>query len=276
MMTGGHATGTEGGLAMAATTGGAATTAGAGVRHTQGAPCWVSLMTTDLDAAQDFYARLFSWDYTPGPLRLGPYARATVDGRPVAGIGVVDARLGFPVDWVTYFAADSADEVAGRIRDCGGTVALGPLDSDAAGRLVVASDPDGAVFGVWEGHAHLGWAVRDEPGTAAWSELATLDVARAVEFYTGVFGSTEVHRFDGAGERTLLAGADGIAVAGVHRAGPDEAPAWRVHFAVSDLAEAERTARGLGARSDVPSCAGSLSLRDPHGGPFALVQLQRS
>ncbi|MGW1927387.1 VOC family protein, partial [Streptomyces massasporeus] len=56
-------------------------------RRTPGTPCWVSLMVHGLDATQEFYHALFDWEFEPGPQHLGPYVRALLDGKEVAGIG---------------------------------------------------------------------------------------------------------------------------------------------------------------------------------------------
>lgn len=52
--------------------------------------------------------------------------------------------------WTPYFASDDVDLTAEAVRSCGGTVGVGPLDADDAGRLALASDPSGAVFGIWQ------------------------------------------------------------------------------------------------------------------------------
>ncbi len=251
------------------------------LRQPQGTPCWVSLMAHDLHAACAYYSGLLGWEYQGGPDRLGPYLRATLDGLLVAGIGQFEETAGFPVDWVTYFSVDSADEVANRIRDCGGTVALGPLDSADAGRLVLAADPAGAVFGAWEPRGHQGWQVRREPGAVVWSELRTPSVLDSADFYAKVFGLAAVEdgRAEiGRDEDAILLRYGGHRVAGIRAADPgDPRPRWRVYFAVADLDMAVKTAIELGGsleRSLPPARYGEGAfLRDPQGGPFALVRL---
>jgi len=240
--------------------------------HTQGTPCWASLSASDLDAAQNFYGPLLGWEFVPGLRGIGPYVRALADGRPVAGIGVLPYRSGLPVDWITYFAADSADDVAQRIRDHGGTVAVGPLDSELAGRLAVAADPQGAVFGIWQARELRGWPGRRGTGDPAWTELLTPEPELAAGFYRGVFGTELLVTGEAA-----AAGASGQSVAGL---GPHPAPGershWRIHFTVGDADAVADRALALGGLVDRPARDtphGRVALlRDPQGGPFAVAQ----
>ncbi|MER8186258.1 VOC family protein [Kitasatospora sp. NPDC094015] len=251
------------------------------LRLAQGTPCWVSLMTDDLEGARAFYGALLGWEFEPGPTGLGPYVRATLNGAKVAGLGVTPAGTAYPVEWTTYFAVDSADEVAQRIRECGGTVAVGPLTADRAGRMAIASDLSGAVFGIWEAAEHLGWEVVGEPGAPAWNELVTGDDESAAVFYRAVLGRAVVAAAAAAVARgeddaQLLVG--GQPVAGIRhstdlRSGP---PRWRVHFAVADADLTVHQVLDLGGSLRVgpyDTPFGRVArLADPRGGQFSVVQ----
>lgn len=135
----------------------------AAARRTPGTPCWVSLIVHSLCTTQEFYADLFGWEFVPGPDQLGPYVRALIDGKEVAGIGQLPPDRHLPVAWTTYLATDDADVTAEAIRSCGGTVGVGPLDAADAGRMAIVSDPSGAVFGIWQAAAHVGTALAGLP-----------------------------------------------------------------------------------------------------------------
>ncbi|WP_039947625.1 VOC family protein, partial [Streptomyces sp. NRRL S-118] len=105
-----------------------------------GAPCWVSLMTRDLRASQDFYGAVLGWRFKPA--RLGEeFSVALARGKPVAGIGALAKALQVAVAWTPYFAVENADETASRIRERSGTVAVGPV-SFVVGRGALAADRD--------------------------------------------------------------------------------------------------------------------------------------
>ncbi|MER6734324.1 VOC family protein [Streptomyces puniciscabiei] len=238
--------------------------AGPHARRAPGTPCWVSLMAHGLAATEEFYAELFGWEFRPGPQQLGPYVRALLDGHEVAGMGQLPPDRRLPIAWTPYLASDDVDQTADTVRECGGTVAVGPLDAAEAGRIAIASDPSGAVFGIWQGAAHLGTAIHGVPGTPAWNELVTFETESVSKFYATVFGY----------EREPVLSADfdyvtlhlaGRPVAGLHGVGHglprDRGPHWQTYFEVADADATVRQVADLGGRV----------IRQPHGSPHGRV-----
>ncbi|MGW4724072.1 VOC family protein [Streptomyces sp. NPDC004291] len=247
-------------------------------RHPPGTPCWVSLMVHGLDATQEFYRALFGWEFVPGPEQLGPYVRALLGGREVAGIGRLPDDRHLRIAWTPYLATEDADETAESIRGCGGTVAVGPLDAGEAGRMAICSDPTGAVFGVWQAKAHHGTATAGPPGTPVWNELLTYETSIG-KFYRTVFdfdlGPADSPEHDYA---TLFV--DGAPVASLHGVGDalprDRGPHWMTYFEVADVDAATRLVVELGGRVLSPprdGTAGRLAVvADPEGAVFTLVR----
>ncbi|GAA1981878.1 VOC family protein [Kitasatospora viridis] len=252
------------------------------VRVAHGTPCWVSLLVHDLERAEAFYGPLLDWSFTPGSAEPGGYLEASLHGARVAGIGLAPERPDLPTEWTTYFAVDSTDAASARVRDCGGTVAVGPLQSDRAGRLAIAADLTGAFFGLWEGEEHLGWEVVGEPGAPVWSELLTNDEPLAAAFYGSVFQRQVVEADPSAvarGEEDATLRVEGHRVAGLRQTTDlrDGPPRWRIYFAVTDVDLTVRQCRALGGSvlvepHDTPY--GRVArLADPEGGRFSVVAL---
>lgn len=246
-------------------------------RRPPGTPCWASLIAHRADLARDFYAALFGWEFVPGPPQLGSYMLAELGGRRVAGIGDGGPEAYRPVAWTTMLAADDADHAAGSVRECGGTVGIGPLNAGEDGRLAIAVDPSGAVFGIWQGGRFSGTDLGGEPGGVAWSELVTHDSSLVGKFYEAVFG-LGVERV-GDGEDLAVLTLAGHAVAGIHGLGHglprDRGAHWMTSFAVADVAEAVRLVSRLGGRVVDPPRAGrgglTATVTDPEGAAFRLV-----
>ncbi|MDK1471938.1 VOC family protein [Streptomyces sp. 549] len=254
------------------------------VQALQGAPCWVSLMARDLEAAQDFYAAVFGWQYTAGLHKPGGRTVALIDDVPVAGLGTMARETHFPVAWTPYLAADDADETAARIRERGGTVAVGPMQFDG-GRAAWAAGPDEAVFGIWQGEVTRRWEVGGRSGSTAWLELRTRDPFASALFYGGVFGWDTQHseRFDIRFEddRVVLRIA-GRRVAQISGGADRSAatrhswPQWHVHFQVADVPRAVRRVQEAGGSLVTPPHRGPAgtvaACRDREGGLFHLVR----
>ncbi|MBB5117158.1 glyoxalase/bleomycin resistance protein/dioxygenase [Streptomyces eurocidicus] len=255
-------------------------------RAVPGAPCWVTLLTSDLTAAQDFYGAVMGWTFRPGSLGED-FSVALDDGRPVAGIGNVARAMGVAVSWTSYFAVEDADTVASRIRERGATVAVGPL-SVGHGRAALAADPAGAVFGFWEGETLREWNI-GHAGAPAWLELRTRDAFAAAIFYGEVFewatgrpDRCEVRYEDEA----VMVRSAGHTVAclrgGAVEAAPDPRirPRWHVYFCVDDVEKAVETALAAGgtvAAEPDDTRVGDYrqgreaTLRDPEGGLFTVT-----
>lgn len=251
-------------------------------RHTPGTPCWVSLMVHGLAATQEFYGALFGWEFQPGPPQLGPYARALLDGREVAGIGQLPPDRHLPIAWTPYLASNDVDLTADTVRLCGGTVGVGPLDAGEAGRLAICSDPAGAVFGVWQAAAHRGTAVSGVPGTPAWNELLTFETVNVAKFYESVFAYEEEPVVSADFDYVTLH-IDGRPVAGIHGVGTalprDRGPHWMTYFQVADVDATLTQIVDLGGHVLRPahdSARGRVAtVADPEGARFSLIQAPR-
>ncbi|MFD5765930.1 VOC family protein [Streptomyces sp. NPDC127049] len=257
-----------------------------------GAPCWLSLATRDLGAAERFYGAVLGWTFRPGKLEAGAsYAVGERDGVPVAGIAALAAELAVPVAWTVFFAVEDADAAVARIRERGGTVGVGPVAYPPQGRVALATDRDGAAFAVWEGRLVSRWHV-GERGAPAWVELHTRNAFDAAVFYGGVLGWAEDvpgHCETSYEEDRVVLRRGGVPVARLD-SGPVEAasprpqlrPRWLVRFRVPDLTAsvASVTEHGGivvpggewgGARE--PGAAGNgrrVVVRDPDGALFTL------
>ncbi|MCX5009939.1 VOC family protein [Streptomyces sp. NBC_00555] len=241
-------------------------------------------MTGDLDSAQQFYGAVLGWHFRRTRLGDG-FSIAFRDGAPVAGIGALAQRLALPAAWTPYFAVDDADVTAARIVERGATMAVGPL-AFGTGRAALASDPDGAVFGFWQGQVIPDWTV-GQGSAPAWLELRTRDAFAAAVFYGEVLewagerpgGCTVSYEHDHV---VLRHGNDTLAriVGGALEEAPDPQvrPRWHVHFRVPDLEATVEMATGLGGRVvspvDTTSTSRSVALADPDGALFTVVAPQ--
>ncbi|MFD3701871.1 VOC family protein [Nocardia sp. NPDC058658] len=205
----------------------------------------------DTTAARDFYSTLFSWEVQDGPAEAGGYLMATLDGRPAAGIGPKPEGMGdMPSVWTTYFAAESADEIAERVGTAGGQVFMPPFDVLDVGRMFIAADPAGGVFGVWEAKAHNGCGVFNQNGAYYWNELHTPAYDQAHEFYNTVFGWQYKEIGDGVNltySTFALPGADNDGGGMMDASALNTPPYWLTWIQVDGTDKALAKATELGA-----------------------------
>ncbi|MFF5029867.1 VOC family protein [Streptomyces collinus] len=249
------------------------------VPYATGTPCWVDLMARDQQAALDFYRDLFGWQGQPGPAEFGGYAVCELHGRPVAGIGPTMSPEGEPEPptvWTSYLAGADAQATQDAIVAAGGTLLVPVIDVGRLGRMLVAADPQGAVFGVWQPGEFHGARVVNEPGALTWNELHTSDVAAATAFYGEVFG-IDIQPLDGADAYWELR-VGGRAVGGATLLAddpPGTPPHWLTYFAVDDVdstvdALVKRNGTVLAPPFDM--MAGRMTVvADPQGAPFAMI-----
>lgn len=247
--------------------------------YLNGTPSWMDLMTTDREAAMRFYGALFGWQFEVGPAEAGHYTTCLVGGDPVAGIGERAEDAQYPVAWTTYLAVDDLDKTCASITEHSGQVLMEPMDVMEEGRMAIAADPTGAVFGMWQAGRHTGATRVNEPGAMCWNEVSTRDSETAARFYADVFG-LGVEKMPGDFDYTTLQ-AGGRMVGGVFNPGdalPPEVPAhWMGYFAVEDAdAAVKRVADNGGSVVAEPTDSpyGRIAvISDPQGAVLSIMKL---
>lgn len=227
-----------------------------------GTPCWVDLMVPDPRMAMDFYGALLGWTFVDQGDEYGHYLLCSIDGRQVAGIsGSPPGQEEEQVGWTTYLATSDVDKTVAAVTENGGQVLMPAMDVGTIGRMAIAADPTGAVFGLWQAKQYTGVELANVVNALTWNECITRDVERARAFYGEVFG----HEFDdmsGGGFTYLTIKVGGNVVGGIGEmnadAPADVPPHWSAYFRVGDTDAAVARVRELG---------GSL-VRPPQDSPF--------
>jgi uncharacterized protein len=202
-----------------------------------GTPCWTDLGAPDVARAREFYRDVFGWTVRPGGPETGGYSIAELNGRGVAGVGPKVGPPEVPTMWMTYLATSHANATAVKIEAAGGQLVTQPIDVMDAGRMAVAADPAGAVFGVWQARAFPGAQIVNEPGAMRWNEQLSRDFEGSKASYAAVFGY-EYRDMSGDGFSFASFRVDGNDVGGIgdfHAGVPAATPAaWRVYFGAVD------------------------------------------
>ncbi len=253
--------------------------------YPHGAFSFVDVMTTDVEGARSFYARLFGW--SAETMRAGgaeEYTLFSLAGAPVAGAFEQPQEQrdqAIPPNWISYVNVDDAYKTTELAREAGGTIMVEPRDVVDAGRMSAILDPQGAGFCIWEPRSHFGAGIVNEPGALTWNELRSPDPHSVIGFYEQLFGwnHQEIDMGNGLAYITVKVGDrsnGGMIPSQVM--GSDVPSHWGVYFAVEDTDSTVEKAQELGARllappMDVPK-GRFASLADPQGAAFSIFSGQ--
>ena len=126
---------------------------GAMILNEPGALCWTELNTRDTKAAEAFYTKLFGWGVkhsaAGAPME---YTEFSVNGQPSIGMMPMNEHMPehVPSYWMPYFQVANTDASAAKIKELGGSIMVPPTDIPGTGRFAIGSDPQGAMFAVFQ------------------------------------------------------------------------------------------------------------------------------
>jgi uncharacterized protein len=245
----------------------------------RGTFAWYELLTTDAAAARAFYGRVIGWEPRDASTAAFPYTVFSAGGAEIGGLMELPPearRMGAEPRWVGYVAVDDIDDTVDRLRRLGGAVFVPPTDSNI-GRVSIVADPQTATFGVVGGLKRAEPSTEpDQSGGVGWHELLAADGAKALGFYSALFG------WQPAGRETVLLDsyqlilAGGRTIGGVFTKLPQApVPFWLYYFEVADMAVSlERVKEGGGrvVQGPLDLVDGSWIARciDPQGAMFSL------
>jgi uncharacterized protein len=252
---------------------------------------WYELLTTDEDAAIDFYKAVVG--FTAGDFPAADvgfrYTILSVAGQGVAGLMALpeEARKhGGQPGWLGVIAVPDADEAVRRITEAGGLVHKQPADIPTVGRFAVVADPGGAVFQVLAPSPQQnepGPLAPDTPGKVGWHELYSSAGEKAsFDFYSRLFGwKTDTEMDMGAMGKYRIFSKDGVPLGGMMDK-PENVPvsAWTFYINVDGIDAATERVKANGGEvlmgpMEVPGGSWIIQAKDPQGAHFALVSLKR-
>ena len=245
-----------------------------------GAPCWIDLVTSDVEAIRTFYAALFGWEALPQSPEFHGYFMFAREGVPIAG-GASPMSGEEPGDvWRTYLSTSNIASVLRQAPLRGATAVMPAMAVGDLGIQAILKDPGGAQIGFWEPGVFPGFTVLGEPGSPSWFELVTTHYEEALEFYSEVAGWRTTTPSDTSALRycTVPDPVTGEPMAGIsdrHTQGEGGGlSAWSVAFEVQDVAASSARVAELGGRildeRVVPHFGEFATVTDPCGARFTL------
>ena len=250
-----------------------------------GSPLWFELATARgrLADAEDFYRAVLGWQIADSGMSGFDYHLARCGDAMVAGLMEMPSDMAdMPPVWTMYFGVDDADRAADAIRAAGGRIWREPTDIPGTGQFAIASDPQGAGFGIlsplpMEEDRQARAFDPQKAGHANWTELASSDPEAGFTFYAGLFGWRKSEALDmGAmGPYQMVRHGDAD-IGGMMGLGDAPQSRWLIYFGVNGIdAAASRIRDGGGVihhgPAPVPGDAHIVIATDPQGAWFGLV-----
>ncbi|MFH8367826.1 VOC family protein [Streptomyces sp. NPDC018031] len=247
----------------------------------EGTPCWADATFADLEGAKSFYGDVLGWTFGESAEEYGGYTQAYSGGKAVAALAPpMPGQDDTSSAWCLYLASPDVAATAGKVRDHGGEVLLEPMQVGEFGSMLLARDPSGAVFGVWQANRHEGFGKRGEPGAYAWAEVFTRAPEKADAFFPGVF-PYRVKRIEDEHVDFTIYQVGEDAVLGrmkmTEEFPPEIPPYVNVYFGVPDCDAAVAKATERGGRLNfgpMDSPFGRFAaVGDPQGAAFAVIDM---
>lgn len=250
----------------------------------QGEFVWYELLTADAAAAKAFYRSVVGWGIQAMPMPGFEYTMLTAGETPVAGLMQIFEQMkadGARPGWTGFVGVDDVDAMTEKAKGLGAAVCMPPMDiPNDVGRFSMIQDPGGAAIAMFKGNGappDQSHAVRGTPGYIGWNELYAADGAKAVAFYSALFGWTKSDEMDMGEMGKYHLFSIGAQQSGGMMTKPPQVPhpSWLYYFNVDAIeAAAGRVKAGGGQVTvgpmEVPGGGWIVQCLDPQGIPFAL------
>ena len=245
---------------------------------------WYELMTSDVRAAEAFYATVVGWEVDASDPQ---YTLLKIGDAQVAGMMATPPEakaMGVPPMWSGYVLVPDVEATEARIRQLGGQVIRPGSDIPEVGRFAVVADPQGATFQLFKPFRTdpPPMPAPGTPGTTGWHELHAADGPAVWSFYATLFGWTKGEGLDmGPMGVYQLFEVDGVPSGAIMTKDPGQPrPGWRYYFQVDAVDAAVKRLTGLGGAvtmgpMQVPGGNWIVHGSDPQGAPFALMSMTK-
>lgn len=256
----------------------------------QGKWIWYELMTPDAEGSKAFYDKVVGWNIQTTHGDSNDYGfLVNADGSMSGGLLHLNAEMqehGARPCWLGYIGVDDVDKALEDIGAAGGKTLMPPRDVEMAGRIAMVADCCGAPFYIMAPQSMPGRENQEstafsptKEGSCGWNELLAGNQAKAIAFYSNLFGWTEPREAMDMGEMGTydFIAKDGVDIGAIMQKPPQApVPMWNHYFRVPSIETAKAAAEANGGTvmmgpHEVPGGDWIIQGMDPQGAMFALV-----
>ena len=114
--------------------------------------CWNELATTDVQAAKNFYGKVFGWKFSDHPMGDITYTMIKRDDEEFAGIWAIpqDKTKEIPPHWMAYILVEDVKKSLELAQANGAKVMKPVTQAGEMGLFAIITDPTGAHISLWQ------------------------------------------------------------------------------------------------------------------------------
>lgn len=114
--------------------------------------CWNELATSNVQAAKDFYGKVFGWKFTEHQMEDMTYTMIKRDDKEFGGIWSIpkDKEKQIPPHWMAYILVENLDESLEKANKHGASIMKPAANAGDFGRFAIITDPTGAHIALWQ------------------------------------------------------------------------------------------------------------------------------
>lgn len=113
---------------------------------------WNELATTNVQAAKDFYNKVFGWEYTDKKMDDMTYTIIKHNGKDFGGIWAIPSaqQSQIPPHWLAYILVEDVNKSLESAKKNGATILKPIQQAGDMGRFAIIQDPTGAHIALWQ------------------------------------------------------------------------------------------------------------------------------
>lgn len=114
--------------------------------------CWTELATPNVQAAKDFYGKVFGWQFIDQPMGDTTYTMIKLNDQSFGGIWAIpkDKEGQIPPHWMSYILVEDVEKSLENARKHGAAVMKPVTKAGDMGLFAIITDPTGAHIALWQ------------------------------------------------------------------------------------------------------------------------------
>lgn len=114
--------------------------------------CWNELATSNVQAAKDFYGKVFGWEFSDHEMGEMTYTMIKLNNEEFGGIWSIpkDKEKQIPPHWMAYILVENLDASLEKASHHGATVIKPAANAGDYGRFAIITDPTNAHIALWQ------------------------------------------------------------------------------------------------------------------------------